>query len=586
MTDFKNFRNINKTENFDDIILSRQGFSNYYDQPTYLSFRLKFESPDHYNKADNNTNYDLIPQPLFNKYKPLNGQQPTMYSTLSYLESINEFGRVKLLEQFIDQFNNLQENFPWYFQKVEGLEDILKIDPTKGLRVLEDRRITITCLEALDLRMSLLLNLYRKIAWDDMYQRWILPDIMRFFQLKIYIAEFRTFHKPTTKFNIKNGVLSNNSTTYLEIMDNILPVWLITCTGCQIDLGEITYDHISGLTVGEVPPVGSVKFKIKVKSISEAQIYPMFNKLVINDRALNGMDRSSEDVDVTTEDYNVQYKQDGNIKYAQNYPFGSSDQTWHQTGKSFNQYEVIPDPDSNNKYFKAFNEDATQNPKRDNWISKFADNTLDYAKSSAKSFVVQQLDKLKMYPIPQLGGLSFNEAISALQSADILTMYSLIKRSINVAADGFTEPSSKLSNEIADSTFQQYLNEVVSLSEATNDDLNLLTQTAEVLLNNADIYSEFNDIVNKKFSGIELNTIDSLFEGTLMSGNSLKDYIEEVTKGDLSSATIDSNDPKKQWIIDTIQFVSEKSNNKISNGEILGEGIPTSAATTNKIIKT
>jgi len=244
MAIYKDFRNVNRTENLQDINLSRGTFSNYYDMPTYLSFKLQFSSPEHSNTAQAHINYDMIPQPLFSKYRPTDTRNQDSYSTLAYLESINEFGRAKMLEQFIDQFNSLQNDFSWYFQKVEGVADLLKIDPTKGVRVPDDRRLTITCLEGLDLRMSLLLSLYRKIAWDDKYQRWILPDIMRMFQLKIYIAEFRTFHHAIKKIDdplaaaLTSGKIGE-SDYVMTILDSIIPVWVITCYGCQFDLGEI-----------------------------------------------------------------------------------------------------------------------------------------------------------------------------------------------------------------------------------------------------------------------------------------------------------------------------------------------------------
>jgi hypothetical protein len=589
MAIYKDFRNVNRTENLQDINLSRGTFSNYYDMPTYLSFKLQFSSPEHSNTAQAHINYDMIPQPLFSKYRPTDTRNQDSYSTLAYLESINEFGRAKMLEQFIDQFNSLQNDFSWYFQKVEGVADLLKIDPTKGVRVPDDRRLTITCLEGLDLRMSLLLSLYRKIAWDDKYQRWILPDIMRMFQLKIYIAEFRTFHHAIKKIDdplaaaLTSGKIGE-SDYVMTILDSIIPVWVITCYGCQFDLGEIEYDHISGLTVADVPPMGAVKFKIKIKSMNEAQIYPMFNHLVINDTAINGVDRGDETVDVLAESYNQMYSHDGTVKIAQNYPKASSDRL-HESGRSFNQSVDITDIQGN-KYFKPLDENNIPTAKPDTWVNRFANNTLDFAVSSAKSYVKQQIDKLRMFPIPEIGGLSFNEAVAGVQSADILTMYSLIKRSMNVAANEFSAPSSRLGNEISDQTFNLYLKSLSTSEVTNNENISILKATAEVLLNNPDIYSSFNQMVENKFSGITLTSIDDLFNGTTITTNSLKEYVEQVTGGDLSSATIDPGETPKQWAAKTIELVSNiPNNNIITGGEMIAEGTPTSVATNSKIIK-
>jgi hypothetical protein len=43
------------------------------------------------------------------------------------------------------------------------------------------------------LKVKTLLQLYRKAAWDDAWQRWILPENMRQFKMIIYVFERRMF---------------------------------------------------------------------------------------------------------------------------------------------------------------------------------------------------------------------------------------------------------------------------------------------------------------------------------------------------------------------------------------------------------
>ena len=58
----------------------------------------------------------------------------------------------------------------------------------------DNNKLTIKCLEGLDQKITQLMQLYRKAAWDDVYQRWILPDMMRFFTMRIYVSEMKLFH--------------------------------------------------------------------------------------------------------------------------------------------------------------------------------------------------------------------------------------------------------------------------------------------------------------------------------------------------------------------------------------------------------
>ena len=214
-------------------------FARAFDEPTYLTFKVEFNFGDtdsfHRNLAYNNngldyelientrfnTMYDYLPEPLLEPYRTnktkviqletryeeesednseytVNVGPDTStgetYSTEHYLDiTLGEHGRAYLLHNFKLALKDLQENFPYYLKSISGIGNLFKVDPVTGLR-LKDATITLDCYEALDLRITQLLNTYKKIVWDDVYQRWILPDMMRYFNMKIYISEIRLFH--------------------------------------------------------------------------------------------------------------------------------------------------------------------------------------------------------------------------------------------------------------------------------------------------------------------------------------------------------------------------------------------------------
>lgn len=119
-----------------------------------------------------------------------------MYCTYDYLRSTAQGTRAEMLLEFIDALNEIQNDFPWYFQSISGINNLLQIKPDQGYR-LKNAQVTIKMIDSIDQRVRYLLSLYRRIVWDDVYQRWALPDMMRFFKMYIYISEIRDFHAPS-----------------------------------------------------------------------------------------------------------------------------------------------------------------------------------------------------------------------------------------------------------------------------------------------------------------------------------------------------------------------------------------------------
>ena len=225
-------------------------FARAFDEPTYLTFRLEFifgDDPEmaEYNLAYNNNGlidntmmtslygqmYDKMPEPFLqdpgelsgsgnhpvkraevpadaslspilratieaynNSTYPIDTSVGSFYSTEYYLDmALGDHGRAALLHSFKDALRDIQENFPYYFKSISGIPSLTKVDPASGMRNAETA-IELSCYEGLDLKITQLINQYRKICWDDVYQRWVLPDMMRYFGMRIYVSEIRMFH--------------------------------------------------------------------------------------------------------------------------------------------------------------------------------------------------------------------------------------------------------------------------------------------------------------------------------------------------------------------------------------------------------
>ena len=535
MSVFKDFRNVVGPSGR---IAQFNSLSKRFDEPTYLSFLLVFRPAGNfaYNNATNSAYYDFMPHPLFQDGAPDSVQVDDLnsYSSIDYLNNANEPTRAAMLKEFIEKFNQLQENAQWYFQKVDGIADLLKVDSKKGQRITSDKRLTITCLEGLDMRMSYLLNLYKKIAWDDTYQRWVLPDMMRYFLLDIYITEFRTFHT-SNQFNTVGAALiqpsssvqqpvTGNNELILNIFDNMLPTWKVTCELCEFDIETIGWNFLTSLSVSDEPQQANVSFQIKVGNIKEMQIYPMFLNTYLEDRKLNGPDRSKDPI--TTQAQNtVEGKFPGN----DNRGYPTDLQIGQTQFKEADQYHISGLPYIERANQNNINDANALDPDRGGILSKiipdqpntWVGNALNFGKAFTKNLVNSTIDKAKVTPISIFGnnlGVSFNQLQSALQSKDIMTVLGTLKSASDVIAQGYIGPSSKLNGPIADHTFRNILTGI-SLSEATTDLQKFLKTSADLALNDQGVWDKLKDfsLATDLVGPNEKNTLRTIENKTVLS---------------------------------------------------------------------
>ena len=164
-----------------------------YDDPTYLSFSIRFVTIPMDFGVDG-VGEDYMPMGLLLEDKVLEGKgeiMPYADSTQAYFRRRGEYYRAKMIKEFVEGIESIQKESPWVFQSIKGLGDLWKVDPTKAWRT-KDKFITITCSESISLRISYLIDLYRKAMWDSAYHRWTTPDLQRYFGLEVIISEVRT----------------------------------------------------------------------------------------------------------------------------------------------------------------------------------------------------------------------------------------------------------------------------------------------------------------------------------------------------------------------------------------------------------
>lgn len=142
----------------------------------------------------NYSDYDDMPMGLLDlnfgdPNSPYTNQ--STYNAYRYLRNRNEDRRAQYLKDFVEGIYTIQRDMPYIFKSINGLDKLTDFDAKRGQR-LREAVIKLTCIsEDIGLKIKTLLEMYRKAAWDDLYQRYVLPDIMRYFKMIVYVFDAR-----------------------------------------------------------------------------------------------------------------------------------------------------------------------------------------------------------------------------------------------------------------------------------------------------------------------------------------------------------------------------------------------------------
>ena len=501
------------TDNFIKSSFDKRGllFNSRYDEPTYLTVRVdffpgryeKFNNIDEYQSSENlynNSSYDSMPHPLFESITS------GTYSTLNYLKNnIGDEYRANLLEQLIKGLADLSYDCPYYISSVSGLNDILSVDPKRGSRLKNDAVITLKCIEGLDQRISAIKNLYKKIAWDDVYQRWILPDIMRYFKIDIYISEFRIFHKSNKNYNksidkkdiyeqLKYSVadytqydtydvvhIGNLGELIYNSMINLnVPTMKLSCYMCEFDINDM-YNHLSELTTDNRNNPINTEIKIKIGNIIEQTSYNFFgntpekNRILLNDEVLSDILKFKKSYDSST------------VKIE------DKDATDHYyVDKNRIKFNILANNSENNKKSNLVEGHhnmsllAKADPLKDltsggggGYINNFMKNSATQAVAYGKNFVKDKVTELMNTNL--VGGNSLNDIIYALKSENLFEMFRVFKNNAASLDLLYPEVSAATKDKISLTTFKNVLKDL-STSIATDPKANTMKNIAQGLL--------------------------------------------------------------------------------------------------------
>jgi hypothetical protein len=216
--------------------------------------------------------------------------------------------RANALVAFRNILTSINEKSPWFIQTIDGLDSILKVTPPRqvggGTGYKEQRSgvLTFNCLDAIDLRVASMGELYRKATYDFQYHREMLPANLRKFRMWIIVTEIRQIDLQknladvlnpfnisgvgSTFENLQNiaqssGILKSRGTnpgddprsslkSFVDSFEKLTPYIMMY----QLDLCEFNFDESYPFTTlnnsnsGANAPV-SAKFKVHVGNVKE-----------------------------------------------------------------------------------------------------------------------------------------------------------------------------------------------------------------------------------------------------------------------------------------------------------------------------
>lgn len=274
----------------------QKGISSLFNDPAYFYFKIFFDFSNPYGLFGNIHRSARE----FRKF----GNSAIKY--LYYLDSSKRYGleyiadRIVALKKFASILQYICANAPWFFSGISGLQEA---DGIHMQDLSKTRTVTIECNpDAIDMRLSTMLDLYRFACYDTIEQKEIIPDNLRKFDMTIILfqtplkylhtgihmkntdssgsqyIDYKTFGSRSGIANVtnvessidtSNNTQSNNQKTSSKIssyastaFDNAMSYKMYTFMGCEIS--PETFNGVSPSNAKNDQPFQFQNISIKI----------------------------------------------------------------------------------------------------------------------------------------------------------------------------------------------------------------------------------------------------------------------------------------------------------------------------------
>lgn len=223
-------------------------------EPGWFYFKIFFKF---------NTNYGLFGG-ILDDVKSVN-------TAIEYLEncknsySVDQIAQRQIaLLKFVGSLSYINENAPWFFDSITGLNNANSVkinEPNK------DNEIEIGVKEdAVDMRLTTLFELYKYACFDNINLKEIIPENLRKFDMTILV-----FHTPLRYYqtgfqSIKDGTHEYKSFNSDNLGDR-MSYLMFTFTNCEFDIESINSVIPGNMSNEAAFNLGKSSFKIKYKRV-------------------------------------------------------------------------------------------------------------------------------------------------------------------------------------------------------------------------------------------------------------------------------------------------------------------------------
>lgn len=229
---------INEREEF------RKSVNSIRNEPGWFYFKIFFKF---------NTEYGLLGGVLNNMYDTAYQQTNTALLYLLNLRNLYQqervYDRISALYKFVTLLSYINSKAPWFFKSIKGLAEAEK----RSLDEFKVKSLEIGCdNDAVDMRLTNLVDLYKYVAFDYINCKEILPENLRKFDMDIFVFHMPIKYHQTAIFD--NGAKvadykTLNPDNNFEF-GNTMSFKMYTFMNCEFDSQSVT---ISGDATNDKP---------------------------------------------------------------------------------------------------------------------------------------------------------------------------------------------------------------------------------------------------------------------------------------------------------------------------------------------
>jgi len=499
MADFEKFRN-SEVHKFGRQFLDDNTDPFFkFEDPTYLGFKPLFN---------------------FNKTSGLLAGEENINSALAYLNRIGDQTRKTYLQTFINLLRDISIKAGWYFILIEGLEDAWKRDFNMPLLI--DKKISFGCRESLDLRITAMIDCYRKACFDWENRREVVPSNLRSFEVSVYVYDYRIFNDFKNKNDASSAKkkqdllqLFGNNDFNFEADDHLnigrtTNRMVFKFKRCKWDLME-SAEHLTNVNNATYEVI-SQKLTFSYSDVEEENVYNMFLNGTVSDDTLKALN------EIVKNDIRLsENSSDGNL-------FANGFGGFSAFSKNLN--DSIAAGNENNRKLGEISE----NPKDVNYptddfnirnfsIFSDAENLISLANLAASEvgrlFLQNSFDSVTFNQIEQINQNIFNNQVQNLPTEINQNIFDTPTNNPIISILEFIEQDTQITSVVVNDQIPQ---NITNVTNSVND---------EIDINLSNLTDSINEDIDTNSTNETQIVTDNIQIGNIQNSQSINDIIFE-----------------------------------------------------------